>query len=108
MNANGLGTKYITETADKMYQGKPMYRIILDPAAIARIRSYNSEEKNGYDDFKLICETGKYCVSEALHGDKGILREYLDDVSACYTTVAAKSTDKSGTDKDCRLKALEG
>lgn len=108
MNANGLGTKYIIETADKMYQGKPMYRIILDPAAITRIRSYNSEEKNGYDDFKLTCENGKYCVSEALHGDKGVLRDYLDSASTCYTSFDAKSTEKSGTNKDCRIKALEG
>lgn len=95
---NGLGTKYITQTADQMYQGEPMYSIELTPAAIKEIRNYNAENNHSYDDFELSCNDNEYCTSNALHNT---FSKYLVG-GTCQLQANAKIR---GTD-DCRLTSL--
>lgn len=92
----GLVEEYITGTASKMYQGKPMYSITLTPKAIREIKNYN--KSHGYDDFELTCGKNQYCTSDALRGNFG---EYLTG-GTCQLQTNAKIRGKN----DCRLKAL--
>lgn len=92
----GLVEEYITSTADKMYQGKPMYSITLTPKAIREIKNYN--KSHGYDDFELTCGKNQYCTSDALHNT---FSEYLTG-GTCQLATNAKIRGRN----DCRLKAL--
>lgn len=96
LTKDGLGTKYITSTADKMYQGDPMYSITLTPEAIKKIRGYN--KSNGYDNFELSCGDNQYCTSTVLHNTFG---EYLTG-----GTCQLQTNSKIRGSNDCRLTSL--
>lgn len=97
LNNDGLGTKYITSTASKMYQGEPMYSFTLTPKALNVIKKYN--DSHGYDDFNMTCGKNQYCIGNVLRGDFG---EYFTG-GTCQLQTNAKVRGKN----DCRLTALE-
>lgn len=96
LNSDGLGTKYITSTASKMYQGQAMYTFTLTPNAIKEIKNYNKAHK--YDDFELSCGENQYCTSDVLRGS---FIEYLTG-GTCQLQTNAKIRGSN----DCRLTAL--
>lgn len=96
LNSDGLGTKYITSTASKMYQGEAMYTFTLTPAAIKEIKKYNKAHK--YDDFELSCGENQYCTSDVLRGS---FSEYFTG-GTCQLIQNAKTRGSN----DCRLTAL--
>lgn len=97
LNTDGLGTKYITSTASKMYQGEAMYSFTLTPKALNAIKKYNNN--HGYDDFEMTCGKNQYCISNVLRGTFG---EYLTG-GTCQLQTNAKIRGNN----DCRLTALE-
>lgn len=101
LDRDGLGTKYITQTAEQMYQGDPMYSITLTPKAIKEIRDYNQD--NGYDNFELSCDDNQYCTSTVLHNTFG---KYLTG-GTCQLQTNAKKRGNDGKGQDCRITALE-
>lgn len=101
LDRDGLGTKYITQTAEQMYQGDPMYSITLTPKAIKEIRDYNQD--NGYDNFELSCGDNQYCTSTVLHNTFG---KYLTG-GTCQLQTNAKKRGNDGKGQDCRITALE-
>ena len=96
LNSDGLGTKYITSTASKMYQGQAMYTFTLTPKAIKEIKNYNKAHK--YDDFELSCGENQYCTSDVLRGS---FSEYFTG-GTCQLQTNAKIRGSN----DCRLTAL--
>lgn len=97
LNIDGLGTKYITSTARKMYQGEPMYSFTLTPKALNVIKKYNIN--HGYDNFDMTCGKNQYCISNVL---RGAFSEYFTG-GTCQLQTNAKVRGN----KDCRLTALE-
>lgn len=97
LNKDGLGTKYITSTASKMYQGQAMYSFTLTPKALRDIKKYNSS--HGYDDFEMTCGKNQYCISNVLRGE---FSEYFTG-GTCQLQTNAKVRGRN----DCRLTALE-
>lgn len=64
--SDDIVNKYIKNTASKMYKGDPMYRIMLTPGDIKKIRDYNKENK--YDNFTLECnKDNAKCYSSFIH-----------------------------------------
>lgn len=61
---------YITNnrgrTEENVYNLLPLYTIKLTPADVQNIRNYN--KATNYNDFRLICNNGKYCESIFLRG----------------------------------------
>lgn len=75
-------------SASEVYNIKPMYEFYLNSANIRKIRSYNKNQKNNYNDYQMECTNGLYCKSNFLKN--GIKDGYFSftrnnsDGGTCY------------------------